>query len=162
MLVLAPQKKHKEQVEKRLAEKKQMYDSVLKMAQEETKIRLSEEMEYLQNSLGNFVVDFEDLANLTFDISQIANEKGVGSFRIASRDSRGSLAIPNCDYICESHIDISFTAEFNQFATFLNALERHRPVIFVDMFTITRSEQEDSGHEANMKLAVFVRKREGG
>ena len=48
MLVLAPQKKHKKQVEKRLAEKKQMYDSVFKMAQEETQIRLSEEMEYLQ------------------------------------------------------------------------------------------------------------------
>jgi len=160
MLVLAPQKKNKRQVETQLAEKKRIYSSVLDTAKEETKLELNEQIEYLRSSLRDFVIDFEDSANLTFDISQIANEKEVASFMIRTRDDSGGSAIPNCNYICENHIDISFTASFNQFAAFLNALERHRPVIFVDKFTITRSDEDSSGHQVKMSLAVFVRKQQ--
>ena len=97
---------------------------------------------------------------MTFDISQIANEKKIASFSIKTKDDRRGPAIPKYTYISENHIDVSFTAGFNQFAAFLNALERHRPVIFIDRFEITRSEQDSSGHEASMRLSVFVRKRQ--
>jgi Tfp pilus assembly protein PilO len=160
MLVLVPQQKDRKWIEKRLAGKKQMYEAVLKTAQEETRIKLSEEIEGLRDSLDDFVIDFEDSANLIFDISQIADEKELDSFTIAGRGRDVGSEIPNCDYIYENHIDISFSAGFNQFATFLNALERHQPVIFVDTFTITRSEEENRGHKVNMDLTVFVKKRE--
>lgn len=160
MFVLTPQKKTKKQIQKQLDEKKQMYDAAQRAAQEETKIRLNERVEHLRNELKNFAIDFENSADLTFDISQIANEKKVDSFSIRTKDDRRGSALPNSDYISENHIDVSFTAGFNQFATFLNALERHRPVVFVDKFTITRSRQGDSGHQVKMKLAVFVRKQQ--
>ena len=164
ILVLVPQEKSKKYIEKQLAEKKQVYNSVLKIAQEETKIRLNKQIESLRNKLEAFVIDFEDSANLTFDISQIAKEKNVSSFSIRTKNTRKDSAIPNSNYISENRFDISFTANFNQFATFLNALERHRPIVFVDKFTITRPitrpKQDNSGHEVNMSLAVFVRKRQ--
>ena len=162
MLMLAPQKNSKERLEKQLAGKKQIYDSALKAAQEETKIQLNEQLEHLRDRLKNFVIDFEDSANLTFDISQIANEKEVTSFSIETKkDSSRDTAMSDYNYISESHIGISFfTAGFNQFAALLNALERHRPVIFVDRFAITRSERGSSDHQVNMSLAVFVRKKQ--
>jgi len=160
MVVLAPQKKSKKQIEREHSEKKQMYDAALKAAQEDTKRKLNEQIERLQYSLKEFAVDSEDSANLIFDISQIASEKQVGSFRIGAKDKRGRPKLPDCKHITESHIDISFTGGFNQFATLLNALERHRPVVFVDKFTITRSKDVDSGHQADMDIAVFVRKRQ--
>ncbi len=160
MLMLAPQGKSKDQIEKQLAEKKQIYASALKATEKETKIQLNEQIEQLRNGLKDFVIDFDDSANLTFDISQIANEKKVTSFSIKGKGARGSLAIPNCKYLCENHFNISFTASFNQFAAFLNALERYRPVIFVDGFKITHSRQEDLGHKVNMNVAVFVRKQQ--
>lgn len=159
MLVLSPQKKSKKQLEKQLAEKKQVYDSALEVAQEETKAQLNEQIERLQSKLKDFVINSENLADLTFDISQIASEKKVALFSIINKDDGEGSAIPNCDYIRENYIDINFTAGFNQFATLLNALERHRPAIFVDKFTITRSKNDDSGHKVKMKLVVFVRKR---
>jgi len=162
ILVLAPQGKDREQVERRLAEKRQMYDSAQKAAQEETKLKLKEQIEHLRDGLKDFATDFEDSADLTFDISQIANEKKVSSFSIRTKDKRRGASLPNCNYISESHIDISFTGSFNQFATFLNALERHRPVVFVDKFIITRSDRDGSGHKASMELAVFVRRRQEG
>ncbi|MGA1980453.1 MAG: GspMb/PilO family protein [Sedimentisphaerales bacterium] len=162
MLTLAPQKNSKEQLEKQLAEKKRMHNSALEAAQEETKIQLNEQIEHLRDELKNFVIDFEDSVNLTFDISQIAGGKGVTSFSLETKKDSGRETEKSDKYISESHIDISFsTMDFSQFAALLNALERHRPVIFVDKFAITRSDKGSSEHQVNMNLAVFVRKMRG-
>jgi len=160
MLMLAPQKGSKEQLIKQLEEKKQMYNSALKATQKETQIQLNEQIEHLRNKLKDFVIDFEDSTDLTFDISQIANAKELTSFSVETSKKDDSRDPKMSDkYIFESHIDISFsTADFNQFAALLNALERHRPVIFVDSFAITRSSKGGSDRQVNMGLVVFVRK----
>ena len=159
ILVMGPQKKSKKQVEEQLAEKKRLYDSALEATREETKLRLNEQIEHLRNKLRDFVL--EDLGNLTFDISQIAGEKKINPPpTIKGKNKSKSSAKPKYDYISEEQININFTASFNQFATFLNRLERHRPVVFIDRFTITRSRQGNSDHKVDMDLAVFVRKRQ--
>jgi len=160
MVVLVPQQKSQKQVENQLAETKQMYDSAIDAGKEKTKTRLNEELENLRNKLKDFTVDFENSANLTFDISQIANEKKVESFGIKTQEDSLNSARLGLKYIKENQININFEGDFNQFATFLNALERHRPVLFVDNFKITRSQRDDSSHKVNMKLAVFVRKQQ--
>ncbi len=160
LLVLGPQKNHEKRIENKLTEKKQVYESALRAAQKETKIRLNEQIERLQSKLENFVIDFENSANLTFDISQIANEKKVASFSIKSKDGRGTSTKSEAKYISENHMVISFIGDFNQFATFLNALERHRPVLFVDKFSITRSLQHDSSYQVSLNVAAFVKKQQ--
>ena len=160
LLFLAPQNSIKKQIENRLSDKRQRYESITKVAQEENRIRIKEEIERLRNRLEDFVVDFKDSANLTFDISKIAGEKKVAAFSIKSKDTEAVLPIPNCKYICEGRIEISFTAGFNQFAAFLNALERHRPVLFVDNFTISHSRPEESGCQATMVATMLVRKQQ--
>jgi hypothetical protein len=160
MLVLAPQSKSRKMIEKDLDEKKQQYQSALAADKEETKIQIRRHIEELQSRLKDFVVDFEDSANLTFDIGEIARDQQISSFNIKAKGKSGVSMIPNCDYICESEINIGFTARFNQFAVFLNTLERHRPVIFVDEFTVTRSRnKEDFQHRSSLNVAVFVKKQ---
>ncbi|KPJ65706.1 MAG: hypothetical protein AMJ43_10235 [Coxiella sp. DG_40] len=158
MIVLTPQRKSRKQIENQLAEKEQIYNSALKATEEETRISLNEQIENLRRKLNDFVINFEDSANLTFDISQIAGDKKLDSFSIKGKEAgQGSSDLK---YLYENQIDVAFTAAFNQFATFLNALERHWPIIFVDSFKITRSRQEDSEHKVNMGLAVFVKKQQ--
>jgi hypothetical protein len=153
---MSPQRKNRKQLEKQLDGKKQMYESAIKAAQTETQAKLNEEIEQLRNRLRDFAVDSEDSTNLTFDISQIAAEKAVSSFNISSK-KEGSNAQKKKN-IYESYIYIGFSAmDFRQFAILLNALERHKPVIFVDKFSITRS-RSSSGYPVKMNLAVFVRK----
>jgi len=159
LIVLGPQKNNKKHIENTLAEKKQVYELAQRAAREETKIQFNEQLERLQSRLKDFVIDFEDSANLTFDISQIADEKKVTSFSIKSKGNRGLSAIPGCNNIFENHIVISFIGNFNQFATFLNALERHRPVLFVDKFAITHSGQDESTYRVTLNVASFVRKQ---
>lgn len=161
MFIVRPQKNSKRLVESRLAEKQQVYESALKAEQEETKIRLNEQIESLQNRLKDFVAEFEDSASLTFDLSQIAEEKKVASFGSKVKSNRGITRDKDeYKYILENQINISFTGDWNQFATFLNTLERHRPVIFVDKFTIARVGQDDSVFRVNLNVAAFVRKQQ--
>ena len=160
MLMLSPQKGSKEQLKEQLEEKKRMYSSALKASEKETLIQLNEQIEQLREELHNFVVDYNDAANLTFDISKIANEKEVTSFRIETgkRDNNSKQAESE-QYITESFFNISFaTTDFTQFAALLNALERHKPVIFVDRFSITRTDRDGSGRQVKMNLSVFIRK----
>jgi Tfp pilus assembly protein PilO len=163
MINVRPQKNSKKLIESKLAEKKQVYESALRAAKEETKIRLNEQIESLQSRLKDFVADFEDSVNLTFDLSQIADEKKVTSFGSKVKSNRGlTMKKDEYNYIRENQINISFTGDFNQFATFLNTLERHRPVIFVDKFTLTRSARDESVYLVNLSVVAFVRKQQDG
>ena len=163
MFIVRPQKNAKKLIESRLAEKKHVYKSALRAANEETRIRLNEQIESLQSSLRDFVADFENSVNLTFDLSQIAEEKKVASFGSKVKSNRGlTMKRDEYKYIRENQINISFTGDFNQFATFLNALERHRPVIFVDNFTLSRSKRGDPGYIVNLSVIAFVRKQQDG
>jgi hypothetical protein len=158
-LALAPQREIKRRVAKELAEKKQVYETVLKLSQQDSQLKLKEQTEHLKDSLSDFILTSDSSADLTFDISRIAGEKKVASFGIKARDKTENAAIPNCDYVSENRIDVTFTSGFAQFAAFLNALERHQPVIFVDKFAITRSDENNSGHQVTMELAVLARKQ---
>ena len=116
----------------------------------------------LENRLKDFVIDFEDSANLTFDISQVANDQKVSSFSIKTKGNRRLSEIPDCSYILEGYLEISFTGDFQQFATFLNALERHRPVLFIDKFTVVHSQQGDAGYQVGMDVTFLVGKPQEG
>jgi hypothetical protein len=70
--------------------------------------------------------------------------------------------VPACDRLSANHIDVRFTGSFLQFAAFLNMLERHRPVVFVDKFEIKRSQQDSLSHKVRMNLAVLVRSQPVG
>ncbi|MHC4738996.1 MAG: hypothetical protein ACYS9Y_08850, partial [Planctomycetota bacterium] len=65
---MAPQKKNIKNIEKQISEKKQIYDSALQATKQETKTRLNKQLKQFQENLGNFVINFEDSADLTFDI----------------------------------------------------------------------------------------------
>lgn len=160
VVLLLPQKKNKEQVESEYDRMKLKYGSVIEMRNEETKARFKEELESLKNKVKDFTLDSEKASSLTFDISQIANKKKVDSFSIKTQENVKATADLGLKYIKENQIDINFAGNFNQFATFLNTLERNRPVIFVDSFKITRSHRDDLGHKVNMDLAVFIRKQQ--
>ncbi len=161
LLVFAPQNKIKKRVEKEIAKSKQEYNFASGATQEETKIQLKKEIEQLQNKVKDFMIDFADLANLTFDISRIASEKRISSFSIKNKYS-GISEIRDCKYIGKNEIEITFTASFDQFTAFLSALERHQPVVFVEEFTVSRasSDKNRTSLHVNMKVSVFVRKQQ--
>jgi Tfp pilus assembly protein PilO len=162
LTLLRPQTNSTRNLRNKLTEKKRLYESAQRAAHEQTVIRLNEEIERLRDRVKDFVIDFEDSANLTFDIGQIANDKKVTSFSVKSQKKRRALptSVPDSNCVDENHLDISFTAGFNQFATFVNALERHRPVLFLHEFAITRSSKNDLLYQVTLDVAALVRKQQ--
>lgn len=159
MILLAPQLKIKKQLKAQLAEKEQIFNDAQATTSEQAKAALNEEIKGLRDTLYNFTVDHSDSSNSTFAISQIAKEKKVTSL---SSKTKSNLKIPNSDFLTKNQINISFNSGFEQFAVFLNSLERNNPVIFVDQFTITRSQDGNWNHNIKMNLSVLVTKRRDG
>lgn len=160
-LVLEPQIQARKRLESEFTEKKQTYEFAQNAAKEETKKRLHQQIKELQNKLGLFVINFEDSANLSFDISQIASEKKVTTLTVENKKSnRTSPTVSDPNNIFESHISVSFIAGFQQFATFLNALERNKPVLFVKEFTIALSNRKDFAYQVKLDVTALVRKQQ--
>ena len=160
MLVLGPQSRSKKRVESELDKKKQMYEFAQNAASEEFQKQLLEQIENLRKKLDAFVTDFENSANLTFDISQIARDKNVASLNVENKNKRTASDEADAKNISESHINISFTTGFNEFAAFLNALERHQPVLFVNEFRLTRSNQIKSAYQVTIDVAALIKKQQ--
>ncbi len=160
MLALKPQSRYRHKLSKDLEEKKQDYMAAREISNKEAKKQLALDVEKLEQQLRKFVADANDSADLTFDISRIANRISVISFSIKAKNSKGVFEIPQCKLIGENKMDVSFGGDFNQFAVFLNALERHEPVLFVDTFTIDRSKRDDEGNRVSMSVSVFVETEE--
>ena len=167
MIVLRAQDSGKKHLESTLAEQKQQHASARRAAQEQTRIQLNEQIEHLRQRLKDFVIDLDESTDLTFDISQIAGRENLASLSVTTRAKKGAgrrgvsaQTEPDSSHINENHIDIRFTAGFYQFATFVNALERHRPVLFIDKFKINRSNQDDSVYQVTLDVAALVTKRQ--
>jgi hypothetical protein len=162
LILLKPQTTKKRWFERRVAERKQLYESAQRAAQEQTRIQLNEQIERLRERLGDFVTDFEDSADLTFNIGQIANKGKVTSFSVRSKEKPGSSTkpAPDSNTVDESYIDVRFVSGFRQFAAFINNLERHRPVFFVHEFKITHSNQNKSAYQVTLDVRALVRKQQ--
>ncbi len=166
LLVLRPQYNIKRRLERNLDEQKQTYAAARRATQEKNRIQLNEHIQRLRTQIKGFVINSDELTDLTFDISQIANREKLASFSVTPRSKRsggrrgtaGEKSDNNA--INENLIDIRFIARFHQFAAFVNALERHRPVLFIDEFSITRSSQDESIYQATLDVTAFVRKQQ--
>lgn len=158
LLVLAPQERLHHMTESKLADTKLLAQSAKEAAEEKNKNLLLEQISNSDNRLKDFVVEQEKSADLTFDIDRIKNEVGLDFFSSNFTGSEGTVKTDSYKHITARQISVNFKSSFNKFAFFLNALERSRPVFFIDTFSITRSGESDSGHSVDMKLAVLVGK----
>lgn len=158
LLVLSPQERIRRSTERKLADTKHLAQSAREAAEEKNKKLLLEQLSNSGDRLKGFVIEQENVANLTFDIGRIKSKVKLNSFSSNFTGSEGTIKTDNYKHIIARQISVNFNSSFNKFAIFLNTLERNRPVIFIDTFSITRAGESDSGHNVDMKLAVLVGK----
>jgi hypothetical protein len=158
LFIFNPQNKAHKDIEKKIIQSKEEYEQAQKAAKYETQAGMNEEIGLLQNKLENFVLDSKSAADLTFDISQMAKECSLSSFNVQSSDMQAPVSSePNS--IFEKHITVSFVAGFNEFAVFLNSLERHKPVLFVNEFILSRQNDDKTAYQVILDLAALVQKQ---
>lgn len=156
LMLLLPAQKNAEKLGKILAERKQTYELIVQTEQEQTKHQLAQQINILRDGLHRYVAEPGQMADVIFNISQIANQRKVDAFNIKSKETVKNTTSTKFKYISEEYVDLNFETTFNNFASILNSLERNRPVVFVDKFSINRSDDKSLKSEVKMSLAVFV------
>ena len=159
-LVISPEYRERNKIEKELAESRQDYEFARKAAQEDMKAKMNEEIRLLQGSLESFVLSYKSAADLTFDITRIAGQCKLSSFNIQSNDGKNDMASADPNNILEKNLKISFTAGFREFAMFLNMLERHQPVLFVKKFLLSRQNNDNTAYEVTLEIAALILKQQ--
>ena len=131
-LVLLPQNHRLEALKNQVAEKQRQYEINLQTSNPETRHKKLQKLVVAQDQLDEYVTVQEAISNLTLGIGRLAAQNHLELF--ASKEITGQpfQEIPNCKTIGNNYLEVSFKAGFTQFATFLNQLERHRPVIMLD------------------------------
>ncbi len=159
-LVISPGYYKRNEIEREFTQNQKDYDFAQQAGQEESKNRIKNEIENLQNNLDNYVLDYKQAADLTFDITRIANECKISSFNIQNRDVQNDMASDDPNNIFEKHFKVSFTAGFLEFARFLNMLERHQPVLFIDDFLLSRQSRDNTAYEVTLEITALILKQE--
>lgn len=160
--LITPQLKVKAELLREAAEKKEQLHMALNASFEDNKKKLADEVESLKTRLDNYVSEYEDSPNLTFAVSRIAGDKQVSAFTVKTPENgrqQEQLTVKNLQ---ENKMEISFVSDFLQFTNFINTLERHRPVVFVDRFRVQRDSQSGTANKVDMSLSFFVRKKQTG
>jgi hypothetical protein len=160
-VVLRPQLDGRRGSQAKLACSKEKYAQALQAAKEKDHGRLAGQVEDLHQRVGNFVVRTEDAPELTFQIGTLAQEARLESFGLRPSPQGGPDGLRHLEHVGEKHLDLTFSAGFRRFVAFLNALERHRPVLFVETFSISRPVEKEAAPQANMGLTVLVEKTAG-
>jgi hypothetical protein len=161
VVVLGPQGRAKSSALRNLVEQEQAYKAARKATEEQAQERLKEQLRHLSDKIEDFVVAFDKSANLTFDISRMANEREIESFNIKNEGEIDISVNDENRTVFENSIEVTFSASFNQFASLLNALERYKPVVFVDSFNISPPDINSGKPQISMNLVCLVRKEKG-
>ena len=143
-------------------QKEKEYEAIVESTTPASQAILQNNMKEALDRLNAFAVELGQSSELPLDISRVGGQIPLDKFSSQSKTEKAFMEIPNCVNIGEQYIEVTFKGSFNQFAIFLNAMERFRPIIFVDRFKINkarRSAINPDEHEVNMTLAVLVRKQ---
>lgn len=157
-LVLGPQRKAVKHVEAELKEKSQLYNSYMLTSSVPAREIRARKIAKVTEQLEQFVTDIDNLDNLTFKISELATNCGVRSFKSQGLDDGAFSTMTNYDRLGRMTLLMDFGSSFNELARLISLLERHKPIVIVDRFTIMRSSDQSNTHRMNIYLSVYVRR----
>jgi hypothetical protein len=156
VLVLYPLNKQRNRVENEYSKLKADADAAFIASQEQTKQKFMELVKETNDRLGNFMIEADRNSNISHEIIQLSNKIGL-NIEVIPAAQRNS-AFDECECLTGQYFQVNFTAGYDKFAKFLNELERYRPVIFIDTFSIKKARQDETKPAISMNLAVLVAK----
>lgn len=124
---------------------------------EDTRQRQIDLLAELQGRVNEFLVAPDQQDRILFEISRLANAYGLADYAGKSRPDLWGAEEGEPVMIQRMWLTITFKAPFQQFAAFINAMERNTPAIFVESAGIERSRENPKHHRAKLLIAFFTR-----
>lgn len=127
-------------------------------AQPDTRMTLQQQFEEKEQLIGCFSTEQNAETELVFEIGQIASELGLREFSSKQEDQQTHPTVK--DGLEEEWLSVEFYSTFEQFAQFINRLERNCPVVFVEKVFLRRSKEgvDGKGHDVSLMLSFLIEK----
>ncbi len=143
-LVLGPQQIAVARLEREFHISNEQYAMAQTAQRKETKAHIESILKEQTEKTSRFVVPSDMASGMTVHISQLASEHGLSEFSTKTRELSSTFGTDSKANLTDAWLELTFACSFNQFAAFLNSLERSRPVLFVESAQIIR-DTEGSG-----------------
>jgi hypothetical protein len=160
MLMLSPQKDMLLAKQNQVDQEEQKRQILRLASMPSIREKRIQQLESLNEKLLDMVGDYTDSSGMTFAVSEIARDKNLKYFTTSAVKSGADSDLEKCERLTEQRISVSFNADFMDFMKLINALERSRPVVFIDRLNVLREDENHSEVKADMELACYSRKKQ--
>jgi len=149
-------------VKQKLAAKESEYQKARNIDRPGSGKEITEQLARQQEVLGDFVADKKQAANLTFAISQLAQARDIVSPSVGERGKGKASVLDDCPHLWKKQVEVEFKSGFPEFFSMLHAVESHRPVMFVETFSIIPDGQEENENDVKFDISVLARQTKDG
>ena len=157
LLFGAPQKSELVQLKNQFAESQSALEKAQMAAQEKTKARQQQQCEEVDHLLYSLSAQQDAVTKLVFEIGRIAtNELRLIEFSSKNHKQNSYSTVGDSKLVDEVWLKVDFRATFEQFAQFLNRLECHNPVVFVEEVSFRRGAKDAGGHQISLQLSFLT------
>ena len=125
-------------------------------AQDEVKAKQKQQCEEVHQLISGFSTQQDSVTELVFEIGRIANELRLSEFSSKDQKQKNYSTVGKSELVSEVWLKVEFQATFEQFAQFLNRLECHDPVVFVEEVSFRRGSQDTHEHTTSLQLSFLA------
>jgi len=158
-LLYTPQKIELLQVKSQGTESQTALKQAQLAAQDQTKAKQKQRCEEVSQLISGFSTQQDAVTELVFEIGRIANELRLSEFSSKNHKQQNSSTVGKSKLVSEVWLNVDFQATFEQFAQFVNRLECHNPVVFVEEVSLRRGSQSIKGHKVSLQLSFLAETR---
>lgn len=123
----------------------------------ETREKMNQQCQRNDRLIDSFSTLKQTENELVFHIGQIASELDLVEFSSKQQKQKGHTTVGDSKTLAEVWLDIEFFATFQQFARFINELERNCPAVFVEEVFFRRKPDTEKGHDVKLQLSFLTR-----
>ena len=161
VLFFQPQKIELAQVQQQFSESQTELEKAQLAAQDQTKEKMKLRCEETSRLISEFSTKPDKMTELVFQVGKIANDLRLAEFSSKNEKRKDQSTVKKSKTLEEAWLNVEFFATFNQFAEFINRLERHCPVVFVEEVSFRRGTSKAKGHAASLRLSFLAEKDTG-
>ncbi len=158
-LLYTPQRSELLQVNNQCAENQISLEQAQLAAQDQTKAKQKQQCEEVSQLISGFSTQQDAVTELVFEIGRIANELRLSGFSSKNQKQKSYSTVGESELVSEVWLNVDFQATFEQFVQFVNRLECHSPVVFVEEISFRRGPQSGKGNEASLQLSFLAETR---
>jgi Tfp pilus assembly protein PilO len=123
----------------------------------EARQQVQQQAERAIEQLETFAICSDRVSGLVFEIGRMADSLQLQGYSSKHLESPNRMEKPTePSLLSEAWLFVEFSGSYEQFARFVNLLERNRPAIFVEKVTVTRGAGGSENCRFQMELSIVT------